>query len=863
MRLRTGWIAHPGPGMLGRGDRSRSLHAIQAVQPPVVDSLASIATPEEALTVLESYSLTELVSMAGAVRDALPNGDQVTFSPKVFLPITRACRDRCSYCTFVREPEEGRRVFMTVDEVLHTAQLGEQLGCSEALITLGDNPEAVFPQAAEELRELGFSSTIEYVHACAAAILEETSLIPHVNAGVMSEAELLKLRDVSGSMGLMLESVSRLLLEPGMPHAACPDKDPDVRLKVLERAGWLRIPFTTGLLVGIGDTRRDRVDGLLRIRDLHNKYGHIQEVIIQNFVPKENTAMRGVAPATLDEMLFTVAACRLLMPEQNIQVPPNLSEDWSAMLEAGCNDFGGISPGVTPDYVSPEKAWPSLVSLSETVSRANKMLLPRLPIYASYIQDYDTCITWLSFARKASPLRAVVRAADGAGLPRASPWFAGKREVGSGGEREARTAEPAEPAEPAESAESVKSVETSTRRISTVPRPRVPKHASAVRLSQSGILYGCATPLQPKLEMDSLVDRALSNDCFGEQEIVSLFRARGADFDTVLAAADAVREHVNGGEVTWVVNRNINYTNLCEYGCTFCAFSKGSKAEDLRGPSYLLDDDEISRRVREAVDAGATEVCMQGGIHPKFTGKDYLRILEAAKSSCPDVHVHAFSPLEISHGADTLGMSRKGFLRLLRDAGLGSLPGTAAEVLTSPVRQRLCPDKLSAQEWVDVIKTAHEVGLPTTSTIMFGHVDSYLDWARHLRILRDIQMATSGITEFVPLPFVHMEAPIFRNGICRCGPTLRESFLMHAVGRLVFGTIIRNVQASWVKMGPDRASELLSAGCNDLGGTLINESITRAAGAEFGQLVSADDMKLLIEKAGRESRQRTTLYKPI
>ena len=832
--------------------RSGQAHVLSAVRLPTVDHLDSVSTPEEALDILESYSLAELKSMAGALRDALPSGgDRITFSPKVFLPITRLCRDKCSYCTFVREPQDGRRAFMTIDEVIHTARIGELQGCAEALITLGDKPELAYPQAAEELELLGFSSTIDYVQACATAILEETSLIPHINAGVMTEAELLQLREVSASMGLMLESTSRLLLEPGMPHHGCPDKDPAVRLEVLEWAGRLKIPFTTGLLVGIGDTRRDRVDGMLRIRDLHKKYGHIQEVIIQGFAPKENTAMRGVAPATLDEMLFSVAACRLLMPQQNIQVPPNLSEDWSALIDAGLNDFGGISPGVTPDYVSPEKAWPSLASLSETVSRANKTLLPRTCVYPSYIRDYDTCIEWLSFARRASPLRAVLRAVDADGHLRASMWYAGKRIETEGGE--SRTPEMPPPPVDAIPAE------TSPRRISVVPRVRIAKHASAVRLSSTGCLVDCATP-PGKLEKDALVERALSNGCFTEREIVSLFRARGKDFETVVEAADAVRQHINGDEVSFVINRNINYTNLCTYSCHFCAFSKGSKAEDLRGPSYLLDDDEIKRRVREAVDSGATEICMQGGIHPSFTGEDYLRILTAVKSSFPEVHVHAFSPLEISHGAESLRMTRKAFLGLLKDAGLGSLPGTAAEVLTGPVRRRLCPDKLSAQEWVDVIKDAHDIGLPTTSTIMFGHVDQHLDWARHLLVLRDIQQATGGITEFVPLPFVSMEAPIYKSGASRAGPTLHEAIGMHAIGRLVLSPLIKNVQASWVKMGPHKAADLLYAGCNDMGGTLMNESITRAAGAEFGQLVSADDMRCLIEKAGRVPYQRSTIY---
>ena len=592
----------------------------------------------------------------------------------------------------------------------------------------------------------------------------------------------------------------------------------------------------------------------MKIRDLHRKYGHIQEIIIQNFVPKANTSMREAEGASLDELLFTVAACRLLMPEQNIQVPPNLSDNrnWSALIAAGINDFGGISPGVTPDFVSPEMPWPNIAALSESVSKANKVLLPRTCVYPSYIRDYDEGLKWLSFERRASPMRSILRAVDGDGYVRASPWFAGKlsnEHQDASLEEEKASEEPSKPA-------------ARPRRISAVPRMRIAREASSVRMGRSGSLEGCSVPQGPRhtLESKVLVDRALSRGSFSVEEIVRMFRARGRDFDAVVEAADDVRQHVNGDEVSYVVNRNINYTNVCEYSCKFCAFSKGSKTEDLRGPSYLLDDAEIGARVREAAKHGATEVCMQGGIHPEFTGYDYLRILEAAKSACPDIHVHAFSPLEIAHGAATLDLSQKQFLGMLKDAGLGSLPGTAAEVLTDSVRRRLCPDKLTAREWVDVIRTAHEVGLPTTSTIMFGHVDNYFDWATHLLLLRDIQAATGGITEFVPLPFVHMEAPMYRAGTSRAGPTLHESVLMHAVGRLVLSPLVKNVQASWVKMGPEMAAELLLAGCNDMGGTLMNESITRAAGAEFGQLVSTNDMQRLIRASGRVPYQRSTTY---
>ena len=808
------------------------------------------SSPKAVLRALEEYDLDQLMQMSQEARDQLPRGRTITFSPKVFIPLTRLCRDSCSYCTFVMAPQEARKVYMSIDEVLDIAYLGQSQGCTEALLTLGDKPEAKYPQAAAELKTLGYSSTIEYVKACAAAILENTRLIPHINAGILSEEEIIDLKKVSGSMGLMLESTSYALMEPGMPHYLCPDKDPKARMRVLELAGRHQVPFTTGLLVGIGDNRLDRIDGLLQIRECDRKYGNIQEIIIQNFVPKVNTAMRNTIASSLEEILFTICACRLIMPYQNIQVPPNLLDDWTILIDAGVNDFGGISPGVTPDFVNPEKPWPSIVKLSKSISKSNKILLPRLPIYPEFIDSQENVIKWVSSAGQKSPMRSILHSIDGNGYVRGGAWYAGLKSN-----------------EDLKTNHQMNEIKYDTSKsqgdkVPAIPRMKIKNNAASISLDKSGSLKGCYIP-NSNLSKGILVEKAFSDEGFSLTDILELFSARGKDFEIVVSAADQVRHLTNGEQVSYVINRNINYTNICEYACKFCAFSKGSRDEDLRGSPYLLSSEEISERTREAVNAGATEVCMQGGIHPSFTGEDYIRILSAAKTACPAVHVHAFSPLEISHGARTLGLSSVEFLDILRDAGLGSLPGTAAEILTDRVRNYLCPDKLNSQEWIEIIMAAHSVGLKTTSTIMFGHIDTYTDWAEHLLTLRNIQKETFGITEFVPLPFVHMESPIYRAGFSRAGPTLHESILMHSVSRLVLSPFITNIQASWVKMGPEKASDLLKAGCNDMGGTLMNESITRAAGAQFGQLQTEKDMMRLISDAARIPYQRNTLYQKI
>jgi FO synthase len=779
---------------------------------------------------------------------------------------------------------------------------------------------------------MGYPSTIAYVAAAAKAVLVETGLLPHINAGVMSRSDLCLLKSVSASQGLMLESLStELLTTPGAAHYNCPDKDPILRLETLDAAGKERVPFTTGILIGIGETKLDRIEALLKIKESHFQYGHVQEVIIQNFRAKKGTAFENRAEPSFNDVLWTIAAARLILgKEMNIQAPPNLTPEsddavqkennpgsilnrgssgagenvnsdnsnWRRLIDAGINDWGGVSP-VTRDYVNPERPWPTILSLASVTAAAGKHLVPRLPVYPSYFSIDQKGGTdrgsgglkegWLDGSGGAqSPLATVLKNADVHGLARASNWYAGMVEDSSDLEKISKSTPASAPVASFSTASTISSGSSSLnekvsneedkRRATPFPRK---KQLYRIAMDTNGLLVGevyssknfsssssaieglLSTLLQSASSPTTTSTTSSSSTAtynITEEDISLLFQARGNDFDTVVAAADQLRRQVNGDTVTYVVNRNINYTNICTFGCKFCAFSKGPAAEELRGAPYLLDFEEVSRRTAEAWARGATEVCMQGGIHPDFTGDTYLKLISAAKAGAPAIHVHAFSPLEVAQGASTLGWSLIKYLSALRDAGLGSLPGTAAEILDDTVRAELCPDKLNTQEWVDVVSTAHSVGLKTTSTIMFGHVDSITSWARHLLILRDIAAKTGKITEFVPLPFVHMEAPMFRKGISRAGPTLREGILMHSIARLALHPYITNIQASWVKMGPQKAAQLLAAGCNDMGGVLMNESITRAAGAEFGQELGAAEMEKLIKEAGRVPKQRSTLY---
>ncbi|ATE65324.1 7,8-didemethyl-8-hydroxy-5-deazariboflavin synthase [Rhizorhabdus dicambivorans] len=740
----------------------------------------------------------ELMVQAARLRDA-GHGRVQSWSPKVFIPLTQLCRNLCHYCTFSQPPKKGEAAYLTRGQVLDIARAGRAAGCTEALFTLGDKPELRFSAAREELARLGHASTISYLVEMATAVRDETGLLPHVNAGVMTRDEMITLRPVSASMGLMLESLSDRLCEKGGAHYRSPDKRPSVRLEMLRIAGELAIPFTTGILIGIGETRVERIDALIAIRDLHARYGHIQEIIVQNFRAKPRTVMANAPEPDMDELLWTIAAARMIMGrEMNIQAPPNLSaEDFPRLLDAGINDWGGVSP-VTPDHVNPEAPWPEVARLRAATGNRGRILVARLPAYPAWgAHGLDR---WQDKAMH----RHILAAADTSGFGRADRWSPGL----------------------------------------ALPE-RTPEPISVASID-------------PMIE--AVVGKAMAGEALDEDEIVALFDARDADLEHVCRSADELRQTVNGDTVTYVVNRNINYTNICSYKCSFCAFSKGSTAEDLRGKPYDLDIAEVVRRAGEAWARGGTEVCLQGGIHPHYTGDTYLGLARAVRAAVPAMHIHAFSPLEVAQGAATLGLPLEDYLRRLKAAGLDTLPGTAAEILDDEVRTVICPDKLDTAQWLEVIETAHRIGFRTTATIMFGHVETSRHWARHLIRIRDLQARTGGFTEFVPLPFVHMEAPMGVRGQSRHGPTFREVRLMHAVARLALHPLITNIQTSWVKLGPVGVAACLNGGANDLGGTLMNESISRAAGTQHGQEMPPSAMEALIRSIGRNPRQRSTLY---
>jgi FO synthase len=751
-------------------------------------------TRDEALALALDGDLDHLLARAAALRDAA-HGSRISYSRKVFIPLTQLCRDSCHYCTFAHPPRRGERAYLSPDEVLAIARDGEAAGCREALFTLGDKPELRYRAARDDLARLGHATTLDYLRAMAELVLRETALLPHINAGVMEQADILRLREVSASQGLMLESASERLCRRGGPHFGSPDKVPATRLATIAAAGEAAVPFTSGILIGIGETREERIDALLSLRGLHERYGHIQEIIVQNFRAKPSTKMAYAAEPDPAEHLWTIAIARLIFgAEMNIQAPPNLAAGaLPRLVAAGINDWGGVSP-VTPDHVNPERPWPELDVLSRETEAAGKVLVERLAIYPSYAAQAER---WLALAMRT----AVLRTSDGEHFARADDWIPG----------------------------------------ATLRPPPMP----ALRGSNS---------------LSPILDRATTGHALNESEIVALFGARGGAFASVCSAADALRAETTGARVSYIVTRNINYTNICYFRCKFCAFSKGKLSENLRGRPYDLDLEEIARRALEAWDRGAVEVCLQGGIHPDYTGATYLTICRAIKDVVPGIHVHAFSPLEITQGAATLGISVEDFLAELKEAGLGSLPGTAAEVLDDEVRAIICPDKVTTAQWLSVVDAAHRIGLKTTATIMFGHVDHPEHWARHLLRLRRQQEKSGGFSEFVPLPFVPMETPIHLRGLCRLGPTFREAVLMHAVARLALHPVIPNIQTSWVKMGPEGAAACLNAGCNDLGGTLMNESITRAAGAAHGQEMPPEAMERIIRDLGCTPWQRTTLY---
>jgi FO synthase len=787
----------------------------------------------DALALADARELPPLLHSAATLRD-VGHGKLVSYSRKVFIPLTQLCRDVCHYCTFAHPPRKGEAAYLDPEQVLAIARAGAAAGCKEALFTLGDKPELRYGAAREALARLGYATTLDYLAAMAALVLKETGLLPHLNPGVMSREDAARLRAVSVSQGIMLESAAERLSRRGGPHFGSPDKAPARRLAAIAAAGEAAVPFTSGILIGIGETRPERIEAMLALRDLHERHGHIQEIIIQNFRAKPGTRMAAAPQPDRDDHLWTIAVARLVLgPDMNLQAPPNLMPDaLEDMIAAGINDWGGVSP-VTPDHVNPEAPWPALDTLTRRTAGAGKLLVERLAIYPAYVQDPAR---WLD-ARLRTP---VLRAVDAQGLARTDPWIPG-----------AGTEPPQQPL---------------TQSLS--PQAGRGRDAAPPRNMLDGFIGGSNRVPSPRLRGEGqgeglfeILDRASAGETLAEADIVRLFQARGDEFDAVCEAADRLRRLMCGDTVTYVVTRNINYTNICYFRCQFCAFSKGKLSENLRGRPYNLDMDEIVRRSEEAWERGATEVCLQGGIHPEYTGATYLSVCRAIKEALPDMHVHAFSPLEVWQGAKTLGRTLPDFLSELREAGLGSLPGTAAEILDDEVRAVICPDKVKTHEWLEVMEAAHGVGLRSTVTIMYGHVDRYEHWARHLLRVRTLQQRTGGFTEFVPLPFVPMETPISLKGRSRLGPTWREAVLMHAVARLALNPVIPNIQCSWVKLGPEGAAACLAAGCNDLGGTLMNESISRAAGASFGQEMPPENMEALIRSLGRTPKQRTTLYR--
>jgi 7,8-didemethyl-8-hydroxy-5-deazariboflavin synthase CofH subunit/7,8-didemethyl-8-hydroxy-5-deazariboflavin synthase CofG subunit len=717
---------------------------------------------------------------------------RITFSPKVFIPLTMLCNDKCGYCTFAQPPARLAAPYLTPEQVLAIASRGAAAGCKEALFTLGEGPERRYPVAAKWLDEHGYASTVDYLVAMCELVLTETGLLPHANAGALDRGELLALRGVSASQGMMLES-----LNPDLAcHRGSPDKTPERRLATLEWAGELAVPFTTGILVGIGESRADRVVALEAIAASHNRHGHVQEVIVQNFLPKEGTTMHSAPPCPDEEYLWSLRTAREILPASiHLQAPPNLSEDFGRLLDTGIDDWGGVSP-VTPDHVNPERPWPALDRLRAVTEAHGFELAPRLTIYPEYVCDPER---WLD-ERLRFP---VLELSDAEGLARDTSWSPGGHD-----------------APPA-----------------LLPGPA--RAGGAVREVIDGVLLGQEV---------------------GEDEIVTLFGARGREVAAVAELADELRRVAVGDVVTWVFNRNINYTNVCTFKCKFCAFSKGPMSENLRGKPYLLTLEEVQRRVIEAVELGATEVTLQGGIHPSFDGDYYLDVATAVREASADIHIHGFTALEVTEGAKRLDEPLDDYLRRLMAAGLRTLPGTAAEILDDEVRAVLCPDKVNTEEWLHAHRTAHQVGLRSNVTIMFGSIERPRSWARHLIATRDLQKETGGFTEFVPLPFVHMEAPIYHRRMSRRGPTFRESLLMHAVGRIAYRGWIDNIQASWVKLGVDGARQALLAGVNDLGGTLINENISRAAGASHGEFMRPEDFAALVDGLDRRVEQRTTLY---
>ena len=793
-------------------------------------------------------ALSQLCACAARVRDAglLQAGRAgiITYSPKVFIPLTRLCRDRCHYCTFATTPNNVSSAYLEIAQVVQIAKEGASAGCLEALFTLGDRPEDRWEVAGEWLSERGYSSTLEYLRACAIAVLEQTGLLPHLNPGVMSFEELSRLRPVAASMGMMLETSStRLFTEKGQVHFASPDKDPKVRLRTIEDAGRLSIPFTTGILVGIGESLLERADSLLKIAKIAKTYGHIQEIIIQNFRAKEDTAMRNSPDADRQEYLACIAVARLIFgPRMRIQAPPNLSEpsEFAALIAAGIDDWGGVSP-VTADHVNPERPWPEIELLAHEGQLAGFELRARLTIYSNFVQSVDR---WVD--PKMKPF--INSLADHNGL--ATPHV---RAVGSPWQ---------------EHSEGLQSVG----RIDLGDSIDIRGRDSQMR-SDFDSIYGhwpsisdefdqlrsTGSPAWKSSFMSVLSKVSKNPSALSRNEALTLFAADGQELDSLVQAADEKRTELVGDDVTYIVNRNINFTNICYTGCRFCAFAQRKSDAD----AYLLSIEEIKLRANQAWALGANEVCIQAGIHPDLPGDVYFDVARAVKEVAPDIHIHAFSPMEIFSGSIKLGISYREWLQQAKDAGLGTIPGTAAEILDDEIRWILTKAKLPAKAWIEIVREAHLLGIRSSATMMYGHIDNESHWYDHIITIRNLQVETGGFTEFVPLPFVHYSSPIYLAGIARPGPTVRENRVVHAMSRLLLAGSINNIQCSWVKLGlhgPDGVLSLLAGGVNDIGGTLMEETISRMAGSTHGSLRTVFELEEIAQLAARPARARTTTY---
>jgi FO synthase len=806
-------------------------------------------------------ALDELLRIAGGIRDAgLVDAGRpgvVTYSKKVFIPLTRLCRDRCHYCTFATVPHRLEAPFLSRDEVVAIAAQGAALGCKEALFTLGDRPEERWSAAREWLNAAGYGSTLDYVRACAIAVLEETGLLPHLNPGVLSWADLQRLKPVAPSMGMMLETTStRLWSEPGNPHYGSPDKQPAVRLRVLADAGRVGVPFTTGILIGIGETLTERAESLFAIRSSAREYGHLQETIVQNFRAKPDTAMRSTPDAELDDLAATIAVARIVLgPRMRIQAPPNLIGDqYALMLRAGIDDWGGVSP-LTPDHVNPERPWPAIDELAARSADAGFRLAERLTIYPEYVRRG---VPWLDprvAAHVAALSDPVTGLADEAAIPVGRPWQEPDDAYVAGGRTEL-FAEVDTVGRTDDRRSDFDSVygdwsEVASHALTTAQPgaavPAFPVDGSPAVLGGDDLAIGL------RLAADDPAALLLPEH---EAAAMALFECEGAPLDHLARLADELRADAVGDDVTYVVNRNINFTNVCYVGCRFCAFAQRERDAD----AYRLSVEQVADRAEEAWNLGATEVCMQGGIDPKMPKSGYADLVRAIKARVPGMHVHAFSPMEIVTAASKAGVSVRDWLLELREAGLDTIPGTAAEILDDDVRWVLTKGKLPAAAWIDVVATAHEVGLRSSATMMYGHVDHPRHWLGHLRVLADLQDRTGGFTEFVALPFIHTNAPIYLAGIARAGATWRENRVVHAMARLALHGRIDNIQCSWVKLGDDGTVAMLRGGANDLGGTLMEETISRMAGSQHGSARTIEQLQAVAAAAGRPARQRTTTY---